>query len=524
MSAIAPGREGHRSSLAHAHDDASGNRLAIKAPSGTARKAYRVPTSERRHPGAAPRRAAAHRRPARRAALRPRRRGGGLERAKALLEIPAGGAQAAVTGELTRDWRERQQGRDPGDRRRSPPAHPQSPRPPGKLPSSEARAMGEVSRRYRQSVLRSAVTGELTRDWRERHAGQGESGADLLRRILAERRRRWEEAELAKLRAKGKTPRDDAWKRAYREPAPADTSKLPALPDGWVWASLPQLGTLGRGRSKHRPRNEPALYGGSYPFIQTGIVRDSGGRIRKYDQTYSEAGLRQSLLWPAGTLCITIAANIAETGILTFDACFPDSIVGFVAATGGVSTPYVEFFMRTAKSNLEAYAPATAQKNINLEVLFDVAVPLPPEAEQHLIVERCEELLSVADAAENTAMLKVVARRLSANRSSPPRFAASWCRRTRPMSRRACCWSVSGLRGRRSRRDGVAGAPRPWHDDRHGRHHHPSSGRSTPSPDRHGRATARARPLAWQRGRAAAPRRAPPAAVRLGGTGRGRPR
>jgi type I restriction enzyme S subunit len=259
--------------------------------------------------------------------------------------------------------------------------------------------------RYRQSVLRAAVTGELTRDWRQRHAGRGESGADLLRRIRTERRRRWEEAELAKLRAKGKAPRDDSWKRAYREPAPPDTSKLPPLPAGWVWASLPQLGLLGRGKSKHRPRNEPSLYGGSYPFIQTGIVRDSGGRIRKYDQTYSEAGLRQSLLWPAGTLCITIAANIAETGILTFDACFPDSVVGFVAA-GGVSTPYVEFFMRTAKSNLEAYAPATAQKNINLEVLFEVAVPLPTEAEQHLIVERCEELLSVADAAEKTASVE----------------------------------------------------------------------------------------------------------------------
>ena len=81
--------------------------------------------------------------------------------------------------------------------------------------------------RYRQSVLRAAVTGELTRDWRERHAGQRESGADLLRRILAERRRRWEEAELAKLRAKGKTPRDDSWKRAYREPAAPDTANCP---------------------------------------------------------------------------------------------------------------------------------------------------------------------------------------------------------------------------------------------------------------------------------------------------------
>src|ERR1035438_8892162 len=100
---------------------------------------------------------------------------------------------------------------------------------------------------------------------------------------------------------------------------------------GWQLKKLIELGELSRGRSRHRPRHAPHLYGGPYPFIQTGDVKASGGRISSYQQTYSEAGLAQSRMWPAGTLCITIAANIAETGILAFPACFPDSIVGFVA-------------------------------------------------------------------------------------------------------------------------------------------------------------------------------------------------
>ena len=91
--------------------------------------------------------------------------------------------------------------------------------------------------------------------------------------------------------------------------------------------NLDQLGTVSRGRSRHRPRDAAFLYGGPYPFVQTGDVKHAGLYLRDYDQTYSEAGLAQSKLWPAGTLCITIAANIAETSILGIEACFPDSII-----------------------------------------------------------------------------------------------------------------------------------------------------------------------------------------------------
>ena len=102
-------------------------------------------------------------------------------------------------------------------------------------------------------------------------------------------------------------------------------------PKNYPEATLPELGYFARGISKHRPRNAPELLGGKYPLIQTGDVANSGLYIDGYSSTYSELGLKQSKLWKSGTLCITIAANIANTSILTFDACFPDSVVGFIA-------------------------------------------------------------------------------------------------------------------------------------------------------------------------------------------------
>ena len=97
----------------------------------------------------------------------------------------------------------------------------------------------------------------------------------------------------------------------------------------WELKTLPELGEFGRGVSKHRPRNAPELLGGQYPLIQTGDVANANLYITDYESTYSEEGFKQSKMWKAGTLCITIAATIAKTAILTFDSCFPDSIVGF---------------------------------------------------------------------------------------------------------------------------------------------------------------------------------------------------
>lgn len=165
----------------------------------------------------------------------------------------------------------------------------------------------------------------------------------------------------------------------------------------WHTAPLEQLGSINRGVSKHRPRNDPKLLGGPHPLIQTGEVSNAGTYITKYTQTYSNLGFSQSKLWPVGTLCITIAANIAQTGILTFDACFPDSVVGLLAYRGEANPLYIHGLFWFFQAILEKNAPAAAQKNINLEILRGLVVPKPPiglQDEFAEVVEKVEALKS----------------------------------------------------------------------------------------------------------------------------------
>ena len=144
---------------------------------------------------------------------------------------------------------------------------------------------------------------------------------------------------------------------------------------------LGELGSLDRGRSQHRPRNAPELLNGSYPLIQTGDVSNSGLYITTYQNTYSELGLKQSKLWKTGTLCITIAANIAQTAILTFDACFPDSVVGFIPY-GEINAVYMHYWFTFFQRILEEQAPQVAQKNINLKILSELEVIVPSQEDQ----------------------------------------------------------------------------------------------------------------------------------------------
>lgn len=142
-----------------------------------------------------------------------------------------------------------------------------------------------------------------------------------------------------------------------------------------------KLGSLDRGRSQHRPRNDPKLLNGPYPLIQTGEVASAGLYITKYKNTYSELGLRQSKMWSAGTLCITIAANIAQTAILTFDACFPDSVVGFLP-NDSINAIYMHYWFGFFQKILEKQAPQVAQKNINLKILSELNVIVPTQEKQ----------------------------------------------------------------------------------------------------------------------------------------------
>ena len=149
-------------------------------------------------------------------------------------------------------------------------------------------------------------------------------------------------------------------------------------PKSWQLEKLVDLGELARGISKYRPRNAPFLLNGPYPLIQTGDISNAGTYITDYTSSYSEEGLKQSKLWPSGTLVITIAANIAETSILTFPACFPDSVVGFIAKENRVSSLFIHYWFTFFQQKLEHDAPQVAQKNINLKILSELLVIVPP--------------------------------------------------------------------------------------------------------------------------------------------------
>lgn len=148
---------------------------------------------------------------------------------------------------------------------------------------------------------------------------------------------------------------------------------------------LNDIALVARGKSKHRPRNDKKLFGGKYPFIQTGDVRNATKYITEYEQTYSEIGLAQSKLWPKGTICMTIAANIGDVAILGIDACFPDSVVG-IQTNKKCNSEYLYYYLQTLQATLDKKSNAAAQKNINLNILEEVEVPIPDlHTQQHIV-------------------------------------------------------------------------------------------------------------------------------------------
>ncbi len=233
----------------------------------------------------------------------------------------------------------------------------------------------------KQAILQEAIEGKLTAKWRVAHP-KVESACELLRRIQAEKVRL--------IAAKELRP---------EKPLPKITpEEIPfEIPKGWEWCRFGNAGIFQRGKSKHRPRNDSRLFaGGNIPFVQTGDVARSkynGFKIETCTGYYNEVGLAQSRLWPAGTMCITIAANIAETGFLTFPACIPDSVVAFISPIEGRTPEFVRMFIELTRTMIQEFAPATAQKNINLEIITELMLPLPPLAEQAAIVERVEALM-----------------------------------------------------------------------------------------------------------------------------------
>ena len=162
----------------------------------------------------------------------------------------------------------------------------------------------------------------------------------------------------------------------------------------WVSRTLDELGYVSRGRSRHRPRDAGHLYGGPYPFVQTGDIKHAGLYLTQYTQTYSETGLEQSRMWPVGTLCITIAANIAETSILGIEACFPDSVIGFVPDKERADARFLKYlFDATLQRRFKQFTQGTAQDNLSQAKLLSLKLLVPSLPEQ----TRIASILSAYD-------------------------------------------------------------------------------------------------------------------------------
>ena len=241
----------------------------------------------------------------------------------------------------------------------------------------------DLVKQLRQAFLREAMQGKLVPQ-----DPNDEPASVLLEKIKAEKERLIKEKKIKK-----------------QKPLPPITEEeIPfEIPENWVWSRLGDSGELKRGKSKHRPRNDERLFkGGEYPFIQTGDVarsKSNGYLIETINGYYNDFGLAQSEMQPIGTLCITIAANIAECGFLGFDACAPDSIVCY-NSLDKTTEKYAFFYLIDAREEIEKYAPATAQKNINLGILNSLLIPLPPISEQQRIVAKLDELMAYCDELE----------------------------------------------------------------------------------------------------------------------------
>ena len=135
--------------------------------------------------------------------------------------------------------------------------------------------------------------------------------------------------------------------------------------DGWEEKTLKEISIeFARGKSKHRPRGDESLLGGEYPLIQTGDISNAEHWIYEFSQTYNEKGLAQSKLWPKRTICIAIVgANVGETAILNFDACFPDSVIGIVVNPKKANCEYVDYLLQTFKAYLKEKGKGTARDN-----------------------------------------------------------------------------------------------------------------------------------------------------------------
>lgn len=261
---------------------------------------------------------------------------------------------------------------------------------------AELKAAQKKLAQYRQSLLKAAVEGALTADWRTRNPPT-ETGAELLQRILTERRARWEAKQLAKFKEQGKAPPKD-WQKKYPEPVQPDTAGLPELPEGWVWASVDQLSTVVRGASP-RPAGDPRFFGGDIPWITVGsLTADASMYLNSVSQFVTEAGRDASRHVDPGTLLLTNSgATLGVPKITKIGGCINDGSVALLDVDD-VLKIYLYWYLRTQTMILRATNQGAAQPNLNTDIVKRICVPVCPRIEMSRINDSLDAQIDAIDA------------------------------------------------------------------------------------------------------------------------------
>lgn len=245
---------------------------------------------------------------------------------------------------------------------------------------------------YRQSLLKAAVEGALTADWRATQGKPKETGAELLQRILKERRARWEQKQLAKFAEQGKNPTKD-WQAKYEEPVAPNPAGLPSLPWGWTWASIDQLSFVVRGASP-RPAGDPRYFGGDIPWITVGsLTADEDMYLHQVDQFVTPAGKDASRYIEPNTLLLTNSgATLGVPKITRIAGCINDGSVALLDVSDDLQT-YLYWFLRTQTKRLRSLNQGAAQPNLNTDIVRRICVPLAPLEEMIFMNDQLEKLV-----------------------------------------------------------------------------------------------------------------------------------
>lgn len=260
--------------------------------------------------------------------------------------------------------------------------------------SSRARkaleAIPTLLEKFRQSVLAAAFRGDLTAGWRAQNPDL-EPASVLLERIKKERRRRWEEAELAKMKAKGKAPQDNKWKQKYEEPAPVDTTDLPELPEGWCWSRLEMVAGVIDPHPSHR--TPPQVHGG-HPYIGIGDISKDGVidflnvrrvsknvmsehkkryQLKKGDFIFGKIGTLGSPRLLPEPFDYTVSANVILIQ--------PDLLLSKTWLFFYLASPQIESIINKTRS-------ATSQPAFGMGKTMNLVIPIAPLDEQVEIVRK----------------------------------------------------------------------------------------------------------------------------------------